>query len=212
MLEAFISSRIRRTLFEYLLTHPTDQFYLRGLAKSLGLSVSPLRRELARLERSGMLAAVQEGNIRFYRVNTESPAFRQLQHVGQIVPDRETVGEPPAPAIAVGVLSAPPPPPAPIAPTPHQDSRRSPLRGPALVGAAIVGMALMLILASLVYLTMTNDRLASVARRVLTTRAAEVTVVAPSSSVTSGLMRGQRWQVLPGGFGGFSSGASDESY
>ena len=55
MLETLISSRIRRALFEYILTHPSERFYLRGLAKSLGLSVSPLRREIKRLEHSGML-------------------------------------------------------------------------------------------------------------------------------------------------------------
>ena len=86
MLEALISSRIRRTLFEYLLAHPTDRFYLRGLAKDLSLSVSPLRRELKRLEHSGMLKAVQEGNMLFYTVDTNSPTFLELARVTLTVP------------------------------------------------------------------------------------------------------------------------------
>jgi len=207
MLETLISSRIRRTLFEYLLTHPTQYFYLRGLAKELNLSISPLRRELAKLEQSGVLTVVQEANIRFYRVNTESPVYRQL---------RQAFYSSPAPKPAMAVVSAPvqfptsepPGQPAP-APAPRP---RSPLQGPALVGAAVVGMVLMLIMASLFYISMTNDRLASTVRQGLTTRQADVTVITPPSSSPSGVMRGNRWHLVPGGFGGFSAGASNESY
>ena len=215
MLETLISSRIRRTLFEYLLSHPTQYFYLRGLAKELNLSISPLRRELARLERAGVLIVVPEANIRFYRVNTESPVYRQLKQAFQSSPIPQ-----PVMAIASAPVqfptSEPPvhdtsPPARPLA-EPGRARPRSPLQGPALVGAAVVGMVLMVIVASLFYFSMTNDRLASTVRRALATQKAEVTVVAPAPSPASGVMRGSRWQVVPGGFGGFSSGASNESY
>ena len=216
MLEALISSRIRRTLFEYLLTHPTQYFYLRGLAKELNLTISPLRRELAKLEQSGVLVVVQEANIRFYRVNTESPVYRQLRQAFYSSPaPKPQLAVAPAPIQFAGAPSdsvtiepsEPPGQPAP-APAPRP---RSPLQGPALVGAAVVGMALMLIVASLLYLTMTNDRLASTVRHALTTQKADVTVITPPSAA-SGTMRGHRWQLVPGGFGGFSSGVSNESY
>ena len=80
MLEALVSSRIRRSLLEYVLTHSTDRFYLRGLAKSLSLPISPLRRELKRLQQAGMLSASLEGNMVFYTVDCNSPTFMQLQH------------------------------------------------------------------------------------------------------------------------------------
>ena len=86
MLEHLVSSKVRRTLFEYLLTHPQDRFYLRGLAKDLGLSVSPLRRELKRLELTGMLKAEQEGNMLFYTVEASSSAFLQLKGAGSPAP------------------------------------------------------------------------------------------------------------------------------
>ena len=41
-------------------------------------------------------------------------------------------------------------------------------------------------------------------------RKAEMTVIVPNA-VVSGVMRGSRWQVTPGGFGGFSSGGNAES-
>jgi hypothetical protein len=89
---------------------------------------------------------------------------------------------------------------------------RSPLSGPALLGAAGAGVALLLIIAGLLYVSVTQQRLASQASRALATRRAEVTVVVPPVPSSSGAMRGSRWQIVPGGFGGFSSGASDDSY
>ncbi len=96
MLETLVSSRIRRTLLEHILSCPSDRFYLRGLAKTLQLSVSPLRRELKRLEDAGVLSAVAEGTMRFYTVKTASPMFRQLQQVGG------TVSVPCQPTVARG--------------------------------------------------------------------------------------------------------------
>ena len=149
MLETFVSSKIRRALLEYILTHPTGRFYLRGLAKTLGLPVSPLRRELKRLERSGMLTATPEANILFYTVQTASPAFLELRRVGLA-------------AVEPGPTSAPAS--APVA----QPS----LRGPILVGAATVGLALLLVVASIAYLSTTNQRLISHASRSLAVRKA----------------------------------------
>lgn len=262
MFETLISSRIRRTLFEHLLAHPAERFYLRGLAKALGLSISPLRRELKRLERAGILQAAQEGNILFYAVNTTSIEFLQLTQASQrtTAPSPVTAAAPSerwtgqsgsarelplvAPstqgeASGIGAPGASPRVPAPPSPAMRRTAGsplpvgvisarhlgsvwRSPLRGPALVGAAGVGMALMLIVAGIFYLTMTNRQAISRVSRQLSTRRADVTVVvpipaapqaAPDGSSASGTMRGARWQIVPGGFGGFSGVAStQESY
>lgn len=229
MLENFVSSRIRRTLFEYILAHPQEPFYLRGLAKELGLSVTPLRRELKRLEGSGVLKASQEGNMLFYRVDTGSPVFLQLQHAGQSAPSQPVAaGAPsvrttlvhqelpsmppvvpstapaavaarvPQAAIPVGIISAT-----------RGPSWRNPLSAPMLTVAAGAGLALMLIAVGLFYLTMTNQQLLTQAARMLASRKPQVTVVPQASA--SGTMHGSRWQVVPGGFGGFSSGGSSSS-
>ena len=221
MLETLVSSRIRRTLFEYVLSHHADRFYLRGIAKELNLSVSPLRRELKRLEHSGMLKADQEGNILFYTVNVDSPAFLQLQQVVRSLDSAHDVQP-----LASFVLSSTVVPYAapqkteapstagsdPKGSDPGRSPGRSfwsaPLPIPALLGAAGVGMGLLVILTSLLYMSLTNQQLAS---RTLATRKAEVTVVVPQHS-SSGAMRGARWQVIPGGFGGFSSSTTAESF
>ena len=215
MLETLVSSRIRRTLFEYILAHPSDRFYLRGLAKTLDLSVSPLRRELKRLERSGMLYAVQEANVVFYTVNTTSPSFLQLRQAGlgmkQIAEGSrlQALGQgtglqPTASSLQpmqIGVISA----------GSTEPWWRVPLKSPLLIGATAVGMALVLMVAGLAYLTLTRQQVASKTSRTLATRDAKVTVVVPSASA-SGTMRGTRWHIVPGGFGGFSSGSTSESY
>lgn len=228
MLETLVSSRIRRTLFEYLLTHSTERFYLRGLAKQLSLSISPLRRELARLEQSGMLQAVDEGNMRFYTVNAASPVFLQLKQAGQLTEapahlSTTALGAQgsPAPALVQGGPGSPQPsaqshPPIPIDVISTKSiagSWRSALREPALIGAAVAGMALMLVMASLFYITMTNGRLMASIQRALATRSSATSVVEPHPGATSGVMRGARWQVIPGSFGsGFSTDSHRGSY
>ena len=220
MLETLVSSRIRRTLFEYLLSHSHDRFYLRGLAKELSLSISPLRRELKRLERSGMLQAVQEGNMRFYTVNVSCAAFLQLKQAGL------PVSAMPAPALA-GPAAEPQGPFTSIASSRVTQAvaasagpavtalraplRQSPLSSPALIGAAAVGVALLLTVAGLLYLTVTNQRAATEASRALAVRKVESPAVSPQPAA-SGTMHGARWRVVPGGFGGFSANADSESY
>ena len=216
MFETFISSRIRRTLFEHLLSHQTDRFYLRGLARELGLSISPLRRELKRLENSGMLKADQEGNMLFYTVNADSDLLLQLQHVsepalpgvGPRMPQPQPIPRPimvpqpapPGPSLITAGAGRPieAPSASPVecpAPTPQSTQvgvvstvgqprpvlRRlfgaiqggvpsgvegrqllyGPMSHPALAAATGLGLVLMLVVVSLAYMTMTEQRLAS---------------------------------------------------
>ena len=215
MLEALVSSRIRRTLFEYLLSHASDRFYLRSLAKKLQLSVSPLRRELKRLERSGMLAAVQEGNILFYTVNTGSPAFLQLQRATQLTKAPSPVESVTVTQAVQDVSSIPQPlvRPEPVLVTREAPVRsgRTPLRTGILMGLTGLSMALMALVVMVSYLSLTNQRPLSRASQLLRPHKTEVTVVVPPTT-PSGAMRGARWQLVPGNFGGFSTSSNRESY
>ncbi len=217
MLETLVAPRIRRTLFEYLLVHPSDRFYLRGLAKDLGLPISPLRRELKRLMGAGMLHAAQEGNILFYTVKTTSPAFLQLQQAGEPL---RSVGSAqsavlPEPSAAdnlpheealgfAGSGSEVSTPRERMTSKPAETVGRSALATPLLLAISLVGMALMLIVAGLSYVSMINPH-RTATFRVLSKRAE---VMRPNAS--SGVMRGSRWQVTPGGVGGFTSSSNSE--
>ena len=191
MLEALVSSRIRRHLFEYLLAHPADRFYLRGLAKDLGLSISPLRRELKRLEHSGMLRASHEGNMLFYLVDTASPAYRQLSGAGAgqfpapaFVPAMPALaGAGPIGAIPVGVIR-------------HETRLATARRVWPVALATVLGLAGMVTAVDLSLRAMTHQTLFS------RPSSAGVPAVAGAPSTGSGVMRGQRWQVVPGTFGG----------
>ncbi len=226
MLEPLVSSRIRRTLLEYLLCHPTDRFYLRGLAKELGLSVSPLRRELKRQEQSGLLRATHEGNILFYQVNISSPLYVRLQQVmvqapsvvSQLVepgweqpvlpPEQPARGTTPPTTVSqpipVGIVT--------MNRRPSLwTALRHPLGGPALIGVAAIGLALMLIAAGVFSVALTNRELARQAVRSHAGENSAVTLVVPPAA-GSGVMHGSRWRIVPGGFGGFTTADREKSY
>lgn len=190
MLEALVSSRIRRHLFEYLLAHPADRFYLRGLAKDLGLSISPLRRELKRLEHSGMLRASHEGNMLFYCVDTGSAAYRELAGIGQsprlpVLPALAGAG--PVGAIPVGVIR-------------HEAQMAAAHKLWPVALATVLGLAGMVATVDVSLRAMTRRPLIA-----SSTSAAPAPRAAGAS--TAGVMRGQRWQVAPGALGGFSGAA-----
>lgn len=200
MLEALVSSKIRRALLEYVLTHPTEPFYLRGLAKELQLSVSPLRRELKRLEQSGMLSARQEGNMLFYTLNQQSPAYQQMQHeVQQLAPHQAGATVAQAAAVMPPVTIEPAGDPVP--------AMRQPLSATALLGVSVVGLAMVLTVAGLFYARMTNQHSMGQMIRGLVTDARQ-----PAPAVTSGVMQSGRWRVMPGGVGAFGSGARGDTY
>ena len=183
MLEGLVSSKIRRALLEYLLFHPGERVYLRGLAKTLQVSISPLRRELKRLERAGMLKATPEGNIVFYAVDPTAPSYLTLKSLG--APAAETM-----------------PVPQPIPQSVRRVHQLAPLLAAAGIVAAAVGASTAIM----------NHRVLSQASRALSAKRPGVTVVVQPPSA-SGAMRGAKWQVVPGGVGGgFSSAANSEAY
>ncbi len=206
MLETLVPSKVRRAVLAYLLAHPGERFYLRGLAKDLGLSVSPLRRELKRMEQAGLLVCSQEANILFYRANAASPAYHELQRLGtegaaaRLEPVSAAV---PGTGMSVGVLTDEA-----LAVTPPLESTGAgvraaltrPLRGFGLVLAALLGLGGMLAVVDRAMHSMTHQRLSAVAKDALREHHPG------AATAASGAMRGQRWQVVPGGFGGFAAG------
>ena len=200
MFETFVSSRIRRALFEHILSHPAGRFYLRGLAKELSLAVSPVRRELLRLEQLGVLKAYDEANVRFYVVDQTSPQFTQLKQVAasltvpaSTVPASERnaslVAGSVEPVVASTVLS-------------HRNVERvrkalAPRFSlPILVSALSFGLLIVGVFGLSMYWAVTPK--------------VQVTEREAEPPAASGEMRGARWRVVPGGMGGFSSGATRE--
>jgi len=187
VLEPLISSRIRRTLLEHILTHPDERFYLRGLARELSLAVSPVRRELKRLEQLGMLKTYEEANVRFYVVDQTCPLFVQL---------KQTWGQTQGQKVLLK----------------SDVDRKRPRLSMPLVGAlSLTGF--LVVVGVTAHLAMTNQRLLSFMREALNAPRAQVTVV-ESTPRASGEMRSTHWRLLPGavGVGGLSPGTNEGSY
>lgn len=216
MLEALISSRIRRALVEHFLTHPRERFYLRGLAKELNLSMSPARRELIRLEQMGVLTAYPEANIRFYVLNTASSLVSQLTRSAG--PPDSSVATATLTADPVGPTTASPEWPVAASVLTHAkvERMRRALKPPSpwLVSAGAAVMTLsMLAVAVASYREITASR--SMAREAARVPRTQVTVIEqpirPSGASASGQMRSSRWRIVPGGLGAFSP-AKPDSY
>ena len=192
MLESLVPSRIRRTLLEYLLLHPDGRFYLRGLAKELNLPISPLRRELLRLEQLGVLSAYEEANARFYTINQSHPQFVQLKQAAMVAAPAGVAMNPMSAASSAPSLLTQPEPIVAATTLSHQKveriQRALASRSPWRRTMAIVSFsALMVAVFGVSLYLVIHD--------------SSTTRLMPAS----GEMRSTRWRLVPGHMGGFSS-------
>ncbi|GEM_PF-158784 len=85
-----LRSELRRKLLTYFYANRSDRVYVRQLANALSVDSTNLSRELARLEREGLLRSEVEGRQRYYSINPQYPylkaVFSLLQGTVGIVP------------------------------------------------------------------------------------------------------------------------------
>ena len=81
MLKILFSTNTRVKLITRFVTRPKERFYLRQLERLLGESLTPLRRELVRLEKFGFLTSKMEGNQKYYAVNEGFPIYSELKSI-----------------------------------------------------------------------------------------------------------------------------------
>ena len=73
-----LRSSLRRQLLTHLYANRSARFYVREMARRLNVDSTNLSRELARLEREGLLRSEIEGRQRYYRVNSRYPNLRAV--------------------------------------------------------------------------------------------------------------------------------------
>ena len=73
-----LRSELRRKLLTFFYVNRKARVYVRQLAEALQADSTNLSRELARLEREGLLTAEQEGRQLYYSVNRASPQLKPL--------------------------------------------------------------------------------------------------------------------------------------
>lgn len=86
MIEKLVTSRMRAKLLKLFLSDIDKRYYLRELERILNESLSPLRRQLIKLVKMGILIIEYEGNIKYYRLNK---GFEGVEELRRLVLGRE---------------------------------------------------------------------------------------------------------------------------
>ncbi len=78
LLKDLIISRVRVKMLVLFLNNPTMIYHVREVVRQLDEEINAVRRELAHLEKAGMLAKEQRANRLFYRFRKEYPLYFEL--------------------------------------------------------------------------------------------------------------------------------------
>lgn len=78
LLEDIIISRVRRKLLELFLTNPGVIFHVRDIVRKIDEEINAVRRELAHMEKAGMVAKEQRANRLFYAFRKDYPLYFEL--------------------------------------------------------------------------------------------------------------------------------------
>ena len=79
MLAELFGSKLRAKTLSHLVLHPEEALYVRQLAALLGEDPTNVSRELARLERLGLVSASVSGRQKYYRIEPSNPVYRDLR-------------------------------------------------------------------------------------------------------------------------------------
>ena len=80
-LKCLFSSKLRVKILGHFFAHPGGTLHVRRVATLLGEPVGTVARELARLERAGVLSSQPVGNQKHYGLNDESPILDDLRNI-----------------------------------------------------------------------------------------------------------------------------------
>jgi DNA-binding transcriptional ArsR family regulator len=79
MLKDLFSSSIRADVLSLLLNSPDEKFYVREIAKLLRKNPSGVKRELDRLEKTGIVTSERVANLKYFQANRDSELFSELK-------------------------------------------------------------------------------------------------------------------------------------
>ena len=77
-LEDIITSKVRIKILELFFSNLTEMYHVRGIVREINEEINAVRRELERLETSGILKKEPRGNRIYYFVRTDYPMFGDL--------------------------------------------------------------------------------------------------------------------------------------
>lgn len=79
MLEKLFTSGIRADIMSLLFNNPEEKFYVREIARLVNKNPSGVKRELDKLKMMDLVTSEAEGNLKYFRVNRNSPLFPELK-------------------------------------------------------------------------------------------------------------------------------------
>ncbi len=74
-------SRLREELLTLYFMNPSKKYFLRELERILQFPVGNLRRELIKLEKTGLFLRENNGNLAYYYLNQSYPIFEELKSI-----------------------------------------------------------------------------------------------------------------------------------
>jgi len=75
----FFRSKARSKILLNFFINPEKEFYTRELERQLKIPASNVRRELKKIEASGLIDSRDFGNLLLYKINKENPLYLQLR-------------------------------------------------------------------------------------------------------------------------------------
>jgi predicted nucleotidyltransferase len=78
MIETLLGSKLRAKVLGWLFSHPDERYFVRQLTSLVKEDSTNVSRELARLEKTGILVTTTEGKQKYYQANRQSPLFNEL--------------------------------------------------------------------------------------------------------------------------------------
>ena len=79
MLEIILGSKLRAKVLGWLFSHPDERYFVRQLTGLLEQDSTNISRELARLEKLGILVSIREGRQKYYQANRKCIIFDELR-------------------------------------------------------------------------------------------------------------------------------------
>jgi DNA-binding transcriptional ArsR family regulator len=77
-LEQLFISKVRIKALKYFFTNQKTEIHLRAAVRELNEEINAVRRELARMEKIGLLNVERRGNRKYFKLNTEFVFFYEL--------------------------------------------------------------------------------------------------------------------------------------
>ena len=79
IIETLTGSKLRAKVLGWLFSHPDERYFVRQLTALLDADSTNVSRELARLEKTGILVSTTEGQQKYYQANRQSPLLINIR-------------------------------------------------------------------------------------------------------------------------------------